>query len=83
MKSPSTLIVHHEKALCCLEMLQKAKDRVDVYKTHLKLWNDRHRANWVHGSYRRESEIIAKIISSHQIYQRVKKYYFNLLTKLK
>lgn len=83
MKSPSTLTAYHEKAILTLEFLQKSKDRVSFYRMHLKLWRDRHNMHFVHGTYKRESEIIEKIITSHRAYQRIKKYYFNLLNKMK
>lgn len=82
MKSPSTLKAYHEKAICALELLQKAKDRVQHYKNHLKLFNDRHRMYFVHNTYRNEGQIIDKIISSHRTYQRIKTYYLNLLKRI-
>lgn len=82
MKSPSTLKAYHEKAICTLEVLQKAKDRVGHYKTHLKFFNDRHRSNFTHSMYRNENQIIAKIIQANKVYMRVRNYYFNLVKQI-
>lgn len=79
MKSASTLIPYHEKAILVLEFMQKAKDRVTFYKTHLKLWNDRHRSHFVHSTYKREGDIIQKIITANRVYIRIRNYYFNIL----
>lgn len=75
MKSTSTLIALHNRAACVLELLQKAKDRVTMYKDRLKLWDDRHRAQWVHGSYRNRDEIVAEIITANRVYCRIKAHY--------
>lgn len=83
MKSAGTLISAHEKAIEVLQLLAKAKDRVAIYKGHLKIWNDRHCYNWVHNEYRREQQIIDKIITSHRVYQRIKNYYLNHLKKIR
>lgn len=83
MKSPGTLISAHEKAIEVLQLLAQAKDRVTLYKGHLKMWKDNRKYTWVHGSYRREQEIIDKIIASHRVYQRIKNYYLNHLKKIR
>ena len=82
MKSASTLKAYHERAICILELMQKAKDRVAHYKTHLKLFRDPHRSNFTHSNYRNENQIIAKIIQANRVYMRVRNYYFNLIKQL-
>ena len=75
MKSPSTLIAKHQRQICTLELLQKAEERVNLYKGHLKLWRDKNRMQWVYTVYRREQEIIDNVITANRVYCRIKQHY--------
>ena len=82
MKSTVTLIKYHEKALCTLELLQKADKKADQLLNKLGLWDHSAWDAPLRLQYRWREDLQAEYLIAFKVASRIANYYNNLVKKL-